>query len=184
MSKKSKRTVEDAIGVANMDELQEALSMIRQDEELDLETGEITVVESENTEDDMSPEEIKAALAEAKGLKQQLNQIPDILDKENEIDNISNDAAKYFEDIMDKAFNTEDRFASELFNAANSLLKTALDGKSAIVNAKLKLLDLELKKRKMENDFANSGGGPQARTVNGQEVIVADRNSLLRKHNK
>lgn len=182
MSKKSKRSVEDAIGVASVDELQEALSMIRQDEMIDMETGEVLQLEEDKEE--MSEEEIKTALAEAKHMKKQLNQIPDILEKETEIDDISNDAAKYFEDIMDKAFNTEDRFASELFNAANAMLKTALDGKNAIVNAKLKLLDLELKKQKMQNDFANSGGGPQERTIDGKSVTVADRNSLLRKHNK
>lgn len=178
MSKKSKRGIEDALGIASAEELQTALSMIRhQDDPVEEECTEIAPVEEE-----MSQEEIQAALAETKNLKQQLRQIPDILEKENEIDNIANNAAKYFEDIMDKAFNTEDRFAPELFNAANSMLKTALDGKNSIVNAKLKLLDLELKKRKLENDFANAG--PQSREVNGQSVTVTDRNSLLRKHNK
>lgn len=181
MSKKSKRGVEDALGIASASELQTALGMIRHED--DIEDSDESTDLAMLPDEEMSAEEIQTALAEAKNLKTQLRQIPDILEKETEIDEIANDAAKYFEDIMDKAFNTEDRFAPELFNAANSMLKTALDGKNSIVNAKLKLLDLELKKRKLENDFANSGG-PQSREVNGQNVVVTDRNSLLRKHNK
>lgn len=180
MSKKSKRGIEDALGIASASELQDALGILRHDENDD----EVMEIVNQAAEDaKMSDEEIHTALEEAKHLKKQLRQIPDILEKEGEIDVIANDAAKYFEDIMDKAFNTEDRFAPELFNAANSMLKTALDGKNAIVNAKLKLLDLELKKQKIEQDF-QAKGGPQAKEVNGQQVIVADRNSLLRKHTK
>lgn len=178
MSKKSKSGIEDALGIASASELQQALSMMRSDVEIDEDDDEST-----DNETEMSQEDIQTALAEAKNMKYQLQQIPDILDKEQEIDDIANDAAKYFEDIMDKAFNTEDRFAPELFNAANSLLKTALDGKNAIINAKLKLLDLELKKRKLEQDFAKSGG-PREQVINGQSITVTDRNSLLRKHNK
>lgn len=179
MSKKSKSGIEDALGIASASELNEALMMIRNSETID----DVEEENSQATELALTNEEIKDALAEAKHLKYQLRQIPDILEKEDEIDTIANDAAKYFEDIMDKAFNTEDRFAPELFNAANAMLKTALDGKNAIINAKLKLLDLELKKRKMEQDF-ESKGGPVSREINGQGVIVSDRNSLLRNHNK
>lgn len=174
MSKKSKAGIEAALGIPSASDLQAALANMHQQEASD--DALVPALQEGATE--MSQEEIKTALAEAKELKKQLRQIPDILDKEKEIDSISNDAAKYFEDIMDKAFNTEDRFAPELFNAGNALLKTALDGKNAIVNAKLKLLDLELKKQKMEQDYAQKGG-PQMKQVNGQEIIVADRNALL-----
>lgn len=177
MSKKSKSGIEEALDIPSADELQHALSMIRQQDE------PTDVAEIAPEEDEMSSDEIKAALAEAKNLKTQLRQIPDILEKEGEIDSIANDAAKYFEDIMDKAFNTEDRFAPELFNSANSMLKTALDGKTAIVNAKLKLLDLELKKRKLENDFQSKGGPASGMNSQGEEIIMADRNSFLKKHN-
>lgn len=180
MSKKSKRGVEDALGIASVTELQEALTMIRREDDEDDGFDEDSTNDLEPV---LTQEELQNALLEAKGLRYQLRQIPDILEKEQEIDDIANNAAKYFEDIMDKAFNTEDRFAPELFNAANSMLKTALDGKNAIINAKLKLLDLELKKRKMEQDFEGKGG-PQTREIDGRSVTLSDRNSLLRKHNK
>lgn len=163
---KSKSGIENALGIASVEELQNAMKVINSD--------------SYETETNVSTDEMKTALDAAKDLKRSLNIIPDVLEKEIEIDEIADAASKYFEDIMDKAFNTEDRFAPELFNAANALLKTALDGKNAIMNAKLKLLDLELKKLRAEPNKQTE------REINpsGDTVTLSDRNSLLKNRKK
>ena len=174
MSKLSKKSVEDALGIPSIDELQKAMAKINDPEEESDESEE-----SWNFDTPVATqEEIKTALAMASNMRTNLMQIPDILEKEEEIDDIAETAAKYFEDIMDKGFNAEDRYASELFNSANAVLKTALDGKNAIINAKLKLLDLELKKMKIEADMnRNQGKGAPIKDVNG--TTYANRNDLL-----
>lgn len=161
----SKRGIENALGIPSVEELQKAMSMLTPDNEI--------------CEEDISTEEIQTALTSAKDLKKSLTIIPDVLEKETEIDEIADSASKYFEDIMDKAFNTEDRFAPELFNAANALLKTALDGKTAIINAKLKLLDLELKKQRAESSVKPTSH-PE-KEINSSGVTISDRNSLLKR---
>ena len=179
MSVLSKRTVEEALGIPSIEQLQQAMAVINQPLEVIEEDEEYIVEDVAPTE-----QEIKHALATAQNMRQQLIEIPDVSEKESEIDAIAESASGYFEDIMDKAFNAEDRFAPELFNAANALLKTALDGKNAIINAKLKLLDLELKKQKLEIDIEKAKGTPQVKDVGGNTLTVANRNSLLRKSNK
>ena len=186
MSVLSKRTVEEAFGLPSIEQLQQAMAVIN----AETEGEEVIEVDSDYSIEDPtmpyvpSEEEIRNALQTAQNMRTQLVQIPDVSEKEAEIDAIAESASGYFEDIMDKAFNAEDRFAPELFNAANSLLKTALDGKTAIINAKLKLLDLELKKQKLDAELRKiqPQQGGTAKDVNG--VTITNRNQLLRRSNK
>jgi hypothetical protein len=57
------------------------------------------------------------------------------------------------------------------------MLKTGLDAKIAKLDKKLKMVDLQLKKEKLDKD---SGTGDDS-MVNGEGYVVTDRNSLLEK---
>jgi hypothetical protein len=57
------------------------------------------------------------------------------------------------------------------------MLKTSLDAKVAKMDKKLKMIDLQLKKEKMDRD----GGSGDSDVVSGAGYIVTDRNSLLEK---
>jgi hypothetical protein len=54
------------------------------------------------------------------------------------------------------------------------MLKTSLDAKVAKLDKKLKMVELQLKKEKMDKDSGDDGG-----LVNGEGYVVTDRNSLL-----
>src|SRR5574343_1140208 len=103
MARMSKKGIEDALDIPSIDELQQAMRLINTP---DLEESE--------PEEEPSTEELQSALHNAKNMRKSLMVIPDILEKENDIDRLSETASKYFEDIMDKAFNSEDKYASEL----------------------------------------------------------------------
>lgn len=179
MSVLSKKSIEDALGIPSIEQLQQAMATIS-DNELNEEVDGYDEADDFPLMEEPSADEIKHALATAKDMRRQLIEIPDVSEKEEQIDEIADSAAGYFEDIMDKAFNAEDRFASELFNAANALLKTALDGKNSIINAKLKLLELELKRQKLEHEISKVNNQPAVKEVQGQTYTVANRNSLLK----
>jgi len=55
------------------------------------------------------------------------------------------------------------------------MLKTSLDAKVAKLDKKLKMVELQLKKEKMDKD----GGVAPDGIVNGEGYVVTDRNSLL-----
>jgi predicted ATP-grasp superfamily ATP-dependent carboligase len=76
---------------------------------------------------------------------------------------------------MDLGFNVDSRFASEIFSVANNMLGHAISAKTAKINKKLKMIDLQLKKaaqdqRKSKDEPIETGEG-----------YVLDRNEMLEK---
>lgn len=164
MSRRIKKSVEDAIGVANTEDVRAALAKLN---------------EEESEDELMSNEEIKQELEYAKKVKDTVKScdVPDFIERTEELDELSERAAKYFEDIMDKAFNSQDKHAAELFNSANAILKTALDGKRAIIDAQIKSEDLRIKEKKLDQNYDPTKA---AKVVNQGENVVANRNELLK----
>ena len=74
--------------------------------------------------------------------------------------------------------NVEARYSGRVFEVAASMLKNAIDAKAAKVDKKLKMIELQLKKQKLDQDV-----NPEESGVNlqGEGVIITDRNSLLEK---
>ncbi|AXC39412.1 UNVERIFIED_ORG: hypothetical protein [Escherichia phage CMSTMSU] len=79
--------------------------------------------EDEQSETEISLEEAKAAMEKLKAMRVQLRELPDITARKTQLDRLAQMAERKFEDIFDRAFNCEDRFAAEMINAANSMLK-------------------------------------------------------------
>lgn len=114
-------------------------------------------------------DKISAALPQVKGLG-------DIAD--NELDELAQKAKDAYEDLMDLGMNVEARYSARLFEVASTMLKNAIDAKSAKLDKKLKMIDLQLKKQKLDQDANSSDDGI---TIPGDGVIITDRNSLLEK---
>jgi hypothetical protein len=111
-------------------------------------------------------DKIAAALPAVKGLGE-------MADKE--LNEVADKAMLAYEDLMDLGMNVEARYSGRVFEVAGGMLKTSLDAKVAKMDKKLKMIELQLKKEKMDRD-ANSGDGE---IVNGEGYVVTDRNSLL-----
>ena len=114
-------------------------------------------------------DKISAALPAVKGLG-------DVAD--SELDELAKRAVDAYDDIMDLGMNVEARYSSRLFEVAGSMLKNAIDAKSAKIDKKLKMIELQLKKQKLDQDATGDEGGV---TLPGDGVIITDRNSLLEK---
>ena len=92
---------------------------------------------------------------------------------DKELDKIAQKAMSAYEDLMDLGMNIEMRYSSRIFEVAGNMLRTSLDAKVAKVNKKLKMLELQMKKEKMEKDNADGD------IINSNGQIVADRNSII-----
>jgi hypothetical protein len=114
-------------------------------------------------------DKISAALPQVTGLG-------DVGDAE--LDELAQKAKDAYEDIMDLGMNVEARYSGRLFEVAASMLGHAIQAKSAKLDKKLKMIDLQLKKQKLDQDSANSDEGIN---ITGEGVIITDRNSLLEK---
>ena len=116
-------------------------------------------------------DKISAALPRVKGLG-------DISD--SELDTLADKAEKAFDDLMDLGMNVEAKYGSRMFEVAGTMLKTAVDAKSAKIDKKLKMVELQLKKLAIDQKNSNDSEDP----VEGKGFIVTDRNSLLEKLKK
>lgn len=115
------------------------------------------------------------AVAEiTKGLPQ-IRELDELDDKE--LDNLATKAEQAYDDLMDLGMNVEVRYSGRIFEVAGTMLKNAIDAKSAKIDKKLKAVDLQLKKYKIDRD-ANDDPND---VINGQGYIVTDRNDLLKK---
>ena len=113
-------------------------------------------------------DKITAALPAVKGLGELADQ---------ELNDIAMKATSAYDDLMDLGMNVEARYSGRVFEEAGGMLKTALDAKVAKLDKKLKMIDLQLKKEKMDKDSGYEDSG----LVNGEGYVVTDRNSLLEK---
>ena len=95
---------------------------------------------------------------------------------DKELNDIAEKALDAYDDLMDLGMNVESRYSGRVFEVAGGMLKTSLDAKVAKMDKKLKMIELQLKKEKMDKD-----GKPDEDLVQGEGYIVTDRNSLLEK---
>ena len=112
-------------------------------------------------------DKIEAAVPAVKGLGE-------MADKE--LNEVADKAMSAYEDLMDLGMNVESRYSGRVFEVAGGMLKTSLDAKVAKMDKKLKMIELQLKKQKLDKDEVDEGG-----IVNGEGYVVTDRNSLLEK---
>lgn len=120
---------------------------------------------------DMSEfDKISAALPAVKGLGDA---------SDAEFDALAQRATDAYDDLIDLGMNVEARYSSRIFEVAGAMLKNAIDAKSAKIDKKLKMIELQLKKQKLDNDTMNAEDN--GINLNGDGFIVADRNSLLEK---
>jgi hypothetical protein len=113
-------------------------------------------------------DKISAALPAVKGLG-------DLGDQE--LDDLAQKAKDAYDDIMDLGMNVEARYSARMFEVAASMLGHAITAKTAKLDKKLKMIDLQLKKQKLDNDSSSDDGV----TISGEGVIITDRNSLIEK---
>ena len=126
------------------------------------------VQHTESLRDIAEFDKISSALPAVKGLGKMADE---------ELNDIAERALTAYEDLMDLGMNVEARYSGRVFEVAGGMLKTGLDAKVAKLDKKLKMIDLQLKKEKMDKD----GGIGDGDMVNGEGYVVTDGNSLLEK---
>ena len=148
--------------------LPDSKEIINQAENQEKEQEKYDLAEQEKTFDAMIEfDKISAALPAVKGLGE-------MADKE--LNEIADRAITAYDDLMDLGMNVESRYAGRIMEVAGNMLKTGLDAKVAKLDKKLKMVELQLKKEKMDRD--SSPGGEDG-MVQGEGYVVTDRNSLL-----
>lgn len=101
--------------------------------------------------------------------------VRDLETGDSELDELAAKAQETFNDLMDLGMQVDSRYSSEIFAVASTMLGHALTAKTAKLNKKLKMVDLQLRKLKLDQDQQRNA--PEAmETAHGQ---VLSRNDLL-----
>ena len=147
-------------------DLPDAKEIIKNAETQENEQKSHDLARQEDTMRDIAEfDKIASALPSVKGLGQKAD---------DELNEIAQKAMTAYDDLMDLGMNVESRYSGRVFEVAGNMLKTNLDAKVAKLDKKLKMVELQLKKQKLDQDAGDSGD-----VVNGEGYVVTDRNSLL-----
>lgn len=109
-------------------------------------------------------------------IDQALPQVKELDSADAELDELSDLAKEKFQDLMDLGMNVEARYSGTILQTAGVLLGHAISAKQAKIDKKLRMVDLQLKKLRL--DQAAASKDPASNAIEGQATVI-DRNELL-----
>ncbi len=122
---------------------------------------------------DENIDKVDAALPGVRGLES----------SDEEMDGLAELAKDSYKDLMDLGMQVDSRFASEIFSVASNMLGHAITAKTAKLDKKLKMIDLQMKKMRLDQQqqvldakAAEANTGEAMQTAQG---MVLSRNDLL-----
>ena len=132
------------------------------------ESDQVQVIEQVTTQAYSNLEKIENALPQVRGLEA----------SDTEMDELAQLAKESFDDLMELGMQVDSRFASEIFNSASSMLGHAITAKTAKLNKKLKMIDLQLKKAALDQKTTEKTKEVESTPLGTGSVL--DRNELLK----
>ena len=129
-----------------------------QDQQAELPTTATDLIKIDETID-----KIEAALPQVRGLES----------TDKEMDELADLAVTGYKDLTDLGMQVDSRFAAEIFSVASNMLGHAITAKTAKLDKKLKMIDLQLKKARLDQQNTDEATTPQA------QGMVLNRNELL-----
>ena len=116
---------------------------------------------------DAAIDKIDAALPAVRGLES----------TDTEMDELAGMATNSYRDLMDLGMQVDSRFASEIFSVASNMLGHAITAKTAKLDKKLKIIDLQMKKMRLDQQQADKD--PEGTAAQQGQGHVLSRNELL-----
>lgn len=130
---------------------------------------------------EVTPQQIRSVDDSYKEVSKITSSLPKIQEldhmEEKDLDSLADKAEKAYDDLMDLGMNVEVRYSGRIFEVASSMLKNAIDAKTAKVDKKLKAVDLQLKKLKLDQDSPEDPND----VLDGKGYVMLDRNELIKK---
>ena len=119
---------------------------------------------------DETIDKVDAALPGVRGLES----------SDEEMDGLAELAKDSYKDLMDLGMQVDSRFASEIFSVASNMLGHAITAKTAKLDKKLKMIDLQMKKMRLDQQQqALDAKDPESAATQTAHGVVLSRNDLL-----
>ena len=163
------RKLEQEFNLPSMEELKELSQQ---------EVVEVGIEPAETLVQATPPAEVvTTAITNAEKIDSALPQVDGVVKHDGDMENIAERALDSYEELMSLGMNVQDAHAGRIFETAGKMLQIAMDSKNAKVDKKLRMIDLQIKKMRLDamegtNSSSNDSG------------TVMDRNQLLQFLNK
>jgi|TARA_Y100000592_G_scaffold35460_1_gene56288 hypothetical protein len=144
-------------------------------EEIQEEDNEQT---KENSIQNTDATPILKAITTAEKIDRALPQVTGLDAEDKDMDTYATEAMKSYQDLMNLGMNVEVRHSGKLFEVASTMLKNAVEAKNAKLEKKLRMVELQLKKQRV--DQMGKTGDSSTDIVEGEGYVVGDRNELLK----
>ena len=113
-------------------------------------------------------DKIAASLPQVKGL----GDLSDL-----ELDKLAVEAEESYKTLMDLVMNVDSRYSGRIFEVASTMLRNAIDAKGSKIDKKLKMVELQLKKLKIDKTGKDDLGPIEE----SDGFVISDRNELMKK---
>ncbi len=102
--------------------------------------------------------------------------VRDLETSDQELDELAELAKSSAQDLLDLGMNMDPRFGGVVFQTAGTLLGHAITAKTAKMDKKLRMVQLQLQKARLDHQMSKDN--PDDQPITGQGVVL-DRNELL-----
>jgi len=106
--------------------------------------------------------------------------VRDLDTADQELDDLASLAKEKFQDMVDLGMNVDPRFSGPILQTASVLLGHAISAKTAKMDKKLKMINLQLQKAKLDHQISKDNKKEPGNAPIEGEGIVLDRNDLLK----
>jgi len=144
--------------------------------------------------EETTPEQAETTIEENRALIEEVDGAIDKIDaalpfvadldtSDKELDDLSDLAKEKFQDLIDLGMNVEARFSGHILATAGTLLGHAITAKQAKLDKKLRMVDLQLKKARLDAQIAkdsDKSDGDKIVDAEDGRAIILDRNELLK----
>lgn len=138
--------------------------------------------EDEKNDDLILPPETQevtqTALNNLEKIENALPQVRGLESADMDMDELAGLAQASYKDLMDLGMQVDSRFSSEIFGVAGTMLGHAITAKTAKVQKKLKMIELQLKKAALDQKQNSKDKEIEATPVGEGKVL--DRNEILK----
>ena len=154
--------------------LEETFNIEPEEEKVEETTEETPTIEE-------SKELTEVLYAELKNTEKIDNALPlvkDLNEHDKEMDDIHQKALDAFNDLLQLGMNVEVHAGAKLLETANQMLKTAMEAKDSKVDRKLKMINLQLQKAKLDYNISKNKDGFE---LESDGAVTISRNELLKR---
>jgi hypothetical protein len=120
----------------------------------------------------------KEAFTNLEKIENALPQVRGLEAADTEMDELTNLATNSYKDLMDLGMQVDSRFSAEIFGVAGTMLGHAITAKTAKLNKKLKMIELQLKKAQLDQKNMSKQEEIEATPMGAGKSL--DRNELLK----